>query len=46
MIHPPWGKSGCRGEHGACHGVLSAEGEKLLREHLHPDYFLTRMGLF
>ena len=25
---------------------LSAEGEKLLREHLHPDYFLDQNGSF
>ena len=46
MIHPLWGESGCRGGHGACHGELSAEGEKFLREHLHPDYFFDQNGSF
>ncbi len=46
MIHSLWGESGCRGGHSACHGELSAEGEKLLREHLHPDYFFDQNGSF
>ena len=46
MIHPLWGESEFRGGHGACHGELSAEGEKFLREHLHPDYFLDQNGSF
>ena len=46
MIHPPGGESEFRGGHGACHGELSAEGEKFLREHLHPDYFLDQNGSF
>ena len=46
MIHPLWGESEFRGGHGACHGELSAEGEKFLREHLHPDYFFDQNGSF
>ena len=44
MIHPPGSESEIRGGHGACHGELSAEGEKFLREHLHPDYFFDQNG--
>ncbi len=46
MIHPPGSESEFRGGHGACHGELSAEGEKFLREHLHPDYFFDQNGSF
>ncbi len=46
MIHPLWGESEFRSGHGACHGELSAEGEKFLREHLHPDYFFDQNGSF
>ena len=46
MIHPLWGESEFRGGHDVCHGELSAEGEKFLREHLHPDYFFDQNGSF
>ena len=46
MIHPLWGESEFRGGHGVCHRELSAEGEKFLREHLHPDYFFDQNGSF
>ncbi len=46
MIHPLWGESEFRGGHDVCHRELSAEGEKFLREHLHPDYFFDQNGSF
>ena len=46
MIHPLWSESEFRGGHGVCHRELSAEGEKFLREHLHPDYFFDQNGSF
>ena len=46
MIHPPGSESEFRGGHDVCHRELSAEGEKFLREHLHPDYFFDQNGSF